>query len=45
MILKNELIKKKAKILFKRINTNRDYININQLCEILFLWLKKLIDL
>ena len=33
--VKNKLIKKKNKIHFNKINTVRDYININQLCEIL----------
>ena len=42
--IKERINKKKAKILFKRINTNRDYININQLCEILFFMVKKKIN-
>ena len=39
--IKNKLIQKNKKIHFNKINTIRDYININQLCEILNFMINK----
>ncbi len=42
--IKKRLNKNYKKIILKKVNTDRDYININQLCEIIFFVIKKKID-